>query len=382
MRASRWALSLMFYVAMFCLASLACAQQSSVPVAQNQNAPDQSHPELSHRPAPHPGVREAQIKLDVLVTDSAGRPVAGLQQEDFTLLDNKKPQPILSFRAVDGSTGNGTAADPPVEVILLIDVANNLLHNVAYERYQIAKFLKQNGGKLAQPVSLMVFSDQGVQAQPQPSTDGNWLARGLDRIETSIHTIPVTGGYDAIERMDLSLRSLRQIVAVEGQKPGRKLLIWIGQGWPMLENPGYVESNRDQRNLFNAIVELTRQLREARVTLYSINAIDPGSPAQMRSEYYKSFLKGVTSAKQINSGALSVPVFAVHTGGRVFESSGDLIALLNGCVAEAKAYYTLGFDPPGAEHTDEYHDLEVKVDRPNVKARTNTGYYSEPVAKP
>jgi VWFA-related protein len=374
----RWALCLLFC----CLASIGLAQQGATPAASDQQAPNQDRPALSHRPPPSTAAPQGTIKLDVVVTDGAGLPVAGLQQQDFTLLDNRKPQPILSFRAVDGITGNGTAADPPVQVILLIDMANNLLHNVAYERYQIDKFLKQNGGKLVQPVSLMVLSDQGVKAQPQPSTDGNSLAGGLNRVESSIHTIPITGGYNAIERMDLSLKALRQIVTVEGHRPGRKLLIWIGQGWPLLENPGYTESERVRRGRFGAIVELTQQMREARVTLYSINAIDPGSPAQMRSEYYKSFLKGVTSANQADSGALSVPVFAVHTGGRVFQSSGDLVTLLNGCVAEAKAYYTLGFDPPAAEHVDEYHELSVRVDKPGTTAHTNTSYYAQPVLKP
>jgi VWFA-related protein len=367
---SRWALSLLF-----CFAYVGIAQQTAPPEPQ---APNQDRPALSHRPPPSVAAPQGTIKLDVMVTDGAGQPVAGLQQQDFTLLDNRKPQPILSFRAVDGTTGDGTAAEPPVQVILLIDMANNLLHNVAYQRYQIDKFLKQNGGKLVQPVTLMVLSDQGVQAQPQPSLDGNGVAGGLDRIENSIHTIPVAGGYDAIERMELSLKALRQIVEVEGQRPGRKLLIWIGPGWPMLENPGYVESDKDRRGQFSAIVELTQQLRESRVTLYSINAIDPGSPAQMRSDYYKNFLKGVTSAKQVDSGALSVPVFAVHSGGRVFQSSGDLISLLNGCVAEAKACYTLGFDPPAADHVDEYHELAVKVDKPGTTAHTNTSYYAQP----
>jgi VWFA-related protein len=371
---SRWALSLLF-----CFAYAGIAQQTA---PSDQQAPNQDRPALSHRPPSSGAASQGTIKLDVAVTNGAGQPVAGLQQRDFTLLDNRKPQPILSFRAVGGTTGDGTAADPPVEVILLIDMANNLLHNVAYERYQIDKFLKQNGGKLVQPVTLMVLSDQGVQAQPQPSMDGNGVAGGLDRIATSIHTIPVAGGYDAIERMELSLKALRQIVEVEGQRPGRKLLIWIGQGWPLLENPGYVESDKDRRNQFNAIVELTQQLRESRVTLYSINAIDPSSPAQLRSDYYKDFLKGVTSARQVNSGALSVPVFAVHSGGRVFQSSGDLIALLNGCVAEAKAYYTLGFDPPAGEQVDEYHELAVKVDKPGTTAHTNTSYYSQPAFRP
>ena len=377
----RWVLFLVF-----CIASVASAQQSPAPAAdghaQSQTAPQPGHPELAQRPPPNAASSEGGIKLDVVVTDGAGLPVSGLQQRDFTLLDNKTPQPILSFRAVDGSTGNGTAADPPVEVILLVDTANSRLHDVAYERFQLDKFLKQNGGKLAQPMSLMILSDQGIRAQPQPSTDGNMLANTLDKVESSIHTIPVAGGYDAIERADLSLKALRQIIAVEGQKPGRKMLIWIGQGWPFLENPGYVASDRARQSQFNTIVEMTQQLREARVTLYNIDAIDPGSRAQLRADYYKEFLKGVTSARRLDSGALSLPVFAVHTGGRVHEATGDLPTLLNGCIAEARFYYTLSFDPPRADHTDEYHDLAVKLDKPGMTARTNTGYYAEPTLKP
>jgi VWFA-related protein len=379
----RWVLALVF-----CFASVASAQQSLAPVvagqAQSQTAPGQGHPELSHRPPPNPSTAapEGKIKLDIVVTDNTGRPVAGLQQQDFTLLDDKTPRPILSFREVDGSTGNGTKADPPVEVILLVDMANSRLHDVAFERFQLDKFLKQNGGKLAQPTSLMILSDQGIRAQPQPSTDGNLLAATLAQVESSLHIIPVAGGYDAIERMDLSLQALTRIVATEGQTPGKKMLIWIGQGWPLLENPGYLASNKARQSQFNTIVEMTQQLREARVTLYNIDPIDPGSPAQMRAEYYKEFLKGVTSVKRVDSGALSLPVFAVHTGGRMYESSGDLATLLNGCIAEAKVYYTLTFDPPIADHTDEYHDLAVKVDKPGMTARTNTSYYAEPSLKP
>jgi VWFA-related protein len=364
---------------LFSFASVSIAQQSTAPAAQQ----DSSHPELSHRSAPNPETPKGQIKIDVVVTDASGHPVAGLQQQDFTLLDNKKPQPILSFRAVDGSTGDDTPGEPPVEVILLVDAANNLLHNIAYERYQIDRFLTQNGGHLSQPVSLMVFTDQGVQAQQQPSTDGNALAKGFDKVGSSIHTIPVAGGYDAIERLQLSLKTLRMIAAVEAGKPGRKLLIWIGPGWPMLAGPGYQQSERSQRSEFNTIVEVSQLLREARITLYNINAFDPGSSGQMmRMDYYKSFLKPVKSAHETQSGNLSVPVFAVQSGGRVFNATGNLAAFINNCVAEAKGYYTLGFDPASAEHTDEYHALDVTVDKPGLKARTNTGYYAEPLQKP
>jgi VWFA-related protein len=376
MDVTRWAISFLF-----CLASVALAQQSSPPPTENQTQSQEApHPGLAHRSPPNPGAPEGQIKLDVLVTDAAGRPVAGLDQGDFTLLDNKKPQPILSFRAVDGSRGNGTAAEPPVEVILLIDATNNSLHNIAFERDQIEKFLRQNGGHLAQPVTLMIFSERGVQVGPQPSNDGNLVAQELDKSGATTHTVPRSGGYDAIERLGLSLKTLRSIAAVEAPKPGRKMLIWIGPGWPMLEGPGYRPSDATQRALFNALVETTRTLREARITLYNVNQLDPSSAAF--ADFYKGFLKGVPSPRQAESGDLSVPVLTIHSGGLVLNTPGDLVSQLNRCVAEAKAYYTLGFDPLKADHTDEYHELEVKVDRPGMKVRTNAGYYAEPAFQP
>jgi VWFA-related protein len=347
--------------------------------ALRPQATDQDHPALSHRPPPSPA--QGQIKLDVLVTDTGGRPVAGLQQGDFTLLDDKKSQPILFFRAADGSIGQG-AAEPPVEVILLIDATNNSIHNIAFERDQIAKFLRQHGGHLPQPLTLMIFSERGVQVGPQPSTDGNLVAQELDKSGATMHTVQRSGGYDAIERVDLSLKTLRSVAAAEVPKPGRKMLIWIGPGWPMLEGPGYRASDDTQRALFNAVVETTRTLREARITVYNVNQLDPSSSGMMRTDFYKSFLKGVPSPRQAESGDLSLPVFAIHSGGLVLNTTEDLVNQLNRCVAEAKAYYTLGFDPSKADHTDEYHELEVKISKPGMKVRTNAGYYDEPAFRP
>jgi VWFA-related protein len=375
------------------------AQQPPQAPARQAASPNQDHPGLSHRPATA-GTPEGKIQLDVLVTDSAGRPVAGLQQQDFTLLDNKKPQPILFFRAMDGSTGqlagagNGSSsskgadpadldpADLPVEVILLIDATNNSLHNIVYERLQVATFLRQNGGHLAQPVTLMIFSEQGVKLQPRASTDGNMLADWLDKSESTIHTVPRSGGYDAIERRALSMKTLRSIAEAERPKPGRKMLFWIGPGWPILQSSAYMMSASMRRNLFNVIVDTSRALREARITMYLVNPMDPENLARVAPDYYKGFLKAVSSPDEADSANLAAPIFAVHSGGRVMNEGDDLVRELNSCMADAKAYYTIGFDPPHVDHPNEYHALEVKVDKPSVKARTNAGYYSEPLPKP
>jgi len=48
-------------------------------------------------------LEDDRIYLDVVVTPKSGEPVSGLQQQDFTVMDNKAPVAISSFRAVEGA---------------------------------------------------------------------------------------------------------------------------------------------------------------------------------------------------------------------------------------------------------------------------------------
>jgi len=43
-----------------------------------------------------------------------------------------------------------------------------------------------------------------------------------------------------------------------------------------------------------------------------------------------------------------------------------------------QTYYAVSFDSVPTVQTDEYHSLQVKIDKPGVKAVTNTFYYGEP----
>ena len=109
-----------------------------------------------HAPPTQP--RAGPIFLDVVVTPKAGPPVGRLEQKDFTVLDNKIPQTITSFQAVDGRNA-------VIEVILLIDAVNSGYQVVAYERDEIDKFLRAEGGQLAHPTALAVLTDTGTQLQ-------------------------------------------------------------------------------------------------------------------------------------------------------------------------------------------------------------------------
>ena len=48
------------------------------------------------------------------------------------------------------------------------------------------------------------------------------------------------------------------------------------------------------------------------------------------------------------------------------------------CVADANGFYVLSFDGPAGDGPNEYHALEIKIDKPGLKARTRSGYYAQP----
>ncbi len=357
------------------LQAVVFAQQTSVP-------PD---PTLTHRHAPQPAPSPSRvtaagsIHLDAMVNDAAGKPVPGLEPSDFKLLDDGQPRKILSFRSFDGIT---VKPDPAVQVILVIDTANLPFQQVSFVRQQIEQFLRENGGHLAQPVSIMLLTDAGLRIQPRPSVDGNALVGVVQQIKGSMRTIDTAmGGEGLLERFQRSARAMETIAENEATRSGRKLLIWVGPGWPMLTTPvlGYY-SEKDQRRYFDGIVELSTKLREARTVVYSVapGNLGAGGTDLDYTRLYQDYLKGVKSAQQAGTGNLALKVLVTQTGGKILGPDNNLAAQIDSCVADANAFYTLSFDPPRAEKPNEYHDLKVQVSQPGLTVRTNTGYYDQP----
>ncbi len=312
------------------------------------------------------------ITLDVVVSDKSGKPVPGLHQQDFTLLDNKQPQKIASFDAL-------TTSASPVEVILLVDEVNSAFTNVSYERGQIEKVLRRNGAQLDHPTSMAFFSDAGMTIGNISSRDGNALLAEIDQHEAGLRTIQRSQGiYGAAERVDLSLRAVEQLAGYEANRPGRKIVIWISPGWPLLSGIHEQLTDKDQQRLFGTIVALSDALRQARVTLYSIDPLGTADAGEIRTTYYEDFLKGIKKASQVQVGNLGLQVLATQTGGRVLYASNDVAGEIASCVADAAASYVITFEGLRGDGPNEYHSLQIKVDKPGLTARTRSGYYAQP----
>ena len=90
----------------------------------------------------------------------------------------------------------------------------------------------------------------------------------------------------------------------------------------------------------------------------------------------------VTKPSQNQNTNLTLQVFAIHNGELFLTASNDVKGEIQRCVRDANSYYALSFDPPAPDGPNFYNSIEVKIDRPDVKAQTLSGFYARPETKP
>jgi VWFA-related protein len=327
----------------------------------------------AQQPAPPARSGPEKIYLDVVVAPKSGKdlkPVAGLQRQDFTVLDNNAPQQITSFEAL--------GPQAPVQVLMVVDAVNTTITNMAYEREQIDIFLRSNGGHLAHPIQLAIFNDTGTQIQQAATSDGTQLSASLDKSTTGLREINRSTQFEYQDRLNLSLRTLQSLIAKEGQLPGRKLIFWISPGWPLLSGPQVDLDARQQQQIYSQIVTLSTSLRRNNITLYSIDPLGSGQSVQQEF-YYENFVNGIKKPGQAELADLSLQVLAQQSGGLVLHATNDIATHIQQAMDDTSAYYRIAYDAPPTEQTDEYHRIDIKLATPGLIARTRTGYYANPL---
>jgi VWFA-related protein len=342
------------------------------------------------------------VILNLFVTDESGKPVTGLKQEDFTLLDNGQPRTFESFRSVRGSTGIA-----PVRVVLMLDTVNNSPRDITQDVKGVEQFLKQSQAQLTYPTSIALLSGSGAKVG-QPSKDRDALISEL-RIRTKdVHQFDCTdarGGSQQVfttinlgtgstvldgvhpdeksgclnQRFQRSVSALTRFATEQEDTLGRVLLIWIGRGWPLLlEREFRDDSTALRQNFFDNLVLISTALREAQVTLDAVFSPDLNRRVQLRSDHDNAFFNGVPSEDHVTASSLGLQVLAHQSGGQILLESKDLADEIRKCVADAESYYVLSFDTPPAERPGEFHSLQVNANQPGLKVRTNTAYYAQP----
>ena len=157
--------------------------------------------------------------------------------------------------------------------------------------------------------------------------------------------------------------------------PGRKVIIWVSPGWPLLSGPEVQLTAKEESGIFNDVVSFSNQLRAANVTLYGVDPLGAEEgPGQ--TFYYEEFLGGVRKPSQALLGDLGLQVLAIQSGGRALSSSNDVKDLLNRCYADTAAFYELSYTPTDTSSSG-YHKVEVRVAEHHLTAHTQQGYYTK-----
>ena len=308
-----------------------------------------------------------QMTIHVTVSSRNGESVEGLTKDDFTLTDNKHPEPIAGFRALTAT---------PTGIVIVLDTVNLPYTEVSFARQQLGQYFSSNA-HLPQPIALGVLQDGGLKMQPAFSTDGNALRTALDQYSIGLRELPRSSGfYGAEERLQLSLKTFAGLI---GQMPkeGAKRILWISPGWPLLSGPG-VEINPSQRApLFGSIVAFATELRRKQIVL---DAVNPAGASQDvgRTNFYETFLHAPRSPNDVEFGQLGLQVIAQQSGGLVLNGSNDISGLIQRAMDQTKGGYELTFTPAPGERVNEYHELQVKVRRPGMTVHTTAGYYARP----
>lgn len=308
------------------------------------------------------------IHLDVVVTGNKGAQIAGLPQSDFTILDNGVAQHITSFQAMAGNPES-------IKVVVVLDDVNMNYFRLPYEREQVRKFFRANGGRLPYPTSLAIVSDNGIVMTKGFTQDGAALSKVLNNQKFGQRAIPFSAGiHGASNRMEISLHGLHKLIATEGNLPGRKVFLWMSPGWAFFSGPQIQTSPKQQRWIFSQIQAISSELRRDQITLYGINPRGTRDPDELE-DLYSAFLDPVRKYTSAQYGNLCLQAFVVHSGGLYFHLNNDIAGLMQNVLQDLNSYYRISYTPLPGE-PDEYHAIQVKVGQAGLKARTTAGYYS------
>lgn len=385
-------------------------------------------------------VEVSVINVDVVVTDNSGVPVAGLGEEDFVLEVDGKPVEISNFYAEAGgrvqeTVGSLTPSDSsfrPVEesqeassrtgyVVVLIDHTRLKQNNRRRAFGAVREALDKLGREDLVAVvgiegGLVFYSDflYDRQAVGRILDDVSAVARRTDISESERRQIfgelarGMSGGIqgraslaeeDAIisrirayasEQYASGVESLRLIETVVGSMsgiPGRKTLLYVGEGIPTRPGEGLYQEwinrfgggspdaeiglprfdfNTDyvravgRFDLERPMQQLATTANRAGVTLYAIDA----------EESHSKIIRSALTEQGATAHALAVidenyreplEYAAKATGGRLLLSSGRLEQQLTELVDDFDTFYSLGFEAPSDWEAGSDHNVEVRV---------------------
>ena len=316
------------------------------------------------------------VVLDMVVTDAKGNVVRDLKRDDFHVTELDQPQTILNFEEAGAHTLSpditiDSTADldrlaprAPVNIILL-DEFNTHFEDMAFARYSLKKYLEREPGKLSMPTMLIAVSLQQFTVLRDYTQNKDEILSALDHHFVSYPWQAQNGGWIS-ERYATAFLTLRRVAEAVVGHPGHKNMIWIGRGFPAIFHTSVPVDT--EKRISNVVQECVNQLRDARVTLYTI---DPAG-LQVDSHQYGE----AAAFNDPFGGNYQFAKLAKATGGGAMYGRNDVDAQIGTAIRDGSSFYTLTYRP-ATPPTDwgKFYRIKVTVDRPGLTVTTREGYY-------
>ncbi len=344
-------------------------------------------------PPPHVPTFTAAAKLvqvDVIAR-RRGTPADGLTKDDFTLLDNGRPQPIAVF-SVTSSQGSGPASVPlPAgavsnrlerggdslanATVVLIDRINTAPADQVFAIQRIVKFLRTRRNNDSKPdrIGIYTLGRDGLRAVQEITDNAALLRQAADNLIARD-----TSSQPGSERVMATKRAFEAIARHLASVPGRKGLIWVTGGFP-LATPEF-NSNPDME-------EAARALNDADVALYAVDARGLVGALSGMTAISNAESAGPVSSLQSrpwpqlqlmppSDGTEAMTKLAGLTGGLALYNTNGIEDSIRKALDDAELTYTLGFYPAQQDQDGLWHKLKIEVARPGVSVRYRGKYYA------
>jgi VWFA-related protein len=349
--------------------------------AQTGNS-QQSSPTPEGRAQPQAVIRSSTrlVILDVVATDDKGQPIIGLTAEDFTALEDGKPQRVSDFTFHRPAEGATTAGQLPHDVVsnapvyrtnsclnvILLDAMNTEFASHVYAQDQLIKFLE--GGPAIQPTAvfaldgkLKMLHDFTTDTQALKEVLAHFQPQGPEHIpDVYAAASPYTrrGSFKAgpLAR-EVTLNSMVYLARALAGYPGRKNLIWLSEGFPINLFPEGAMDGGPIEDYSGLAGKIADEFMAAQVAVYPIDAAGVGQNDRFPA---RNTMESV----------------ADRTGGKTFFNRNDIDTGIRSSIDDGSTYYTLEYYPENRTTDGKFRHIQLKLDRPGAKLRYREGYYA------
>ena len=371
------------------------------------------------------------VQVNVVVHDRKGTPVSDLKKEDFQIKVDGKVQPISVFSLDSAGTLPASSEKLPPNTftnrleqrpgtptgvtIILLDALNTKFADQAYAKQQVVKYLEtiqptDHIGLYALGNTLRVLHDYTADSTELLRKVSSY--KGVNLPNTTNLSQPFGGdslmldqwlsggGGSAVERNfyenNRILGTLKAIEFIANhlvRVPGRKNLIWVSGGFPlMIGYESLVPANAaiDQRTYTEEVTRTVQAVNDANMAIYPVDArglmADPRYSAARPNVSSPTNMRGAAAGTNARPPVPRPPVgvrnqesmqeLASRTGGRVYINTNDLTHAIRDAVSDSQVTYTLGFYPLNEKYDGKFHEIRLDVpERSGLNLRYRKGYF-------